>query len=461
MQIRPEPLTIDPANPFANDALDRRELVDFMDNLVTKVKGPMVLAIDSPWGTGKTTLVNMFKAHLEAKGFKCIYFNAWASDYATDPLVAMVAKIDLKVEKENEAAQKHLKRLKRITTLVAKRGAIAAVKAATFGALELDKEFEAALAQGTGDATSDLVDLMLKESDCLAKFREELQATVESLKEENDSKNLVFFIDELDRCRPNFAIELLERVKHLFDVPNVIFVLSIDKQQLEVSTSAIYGSGIDAREYLRRFIDLELRVPQASSKAFTRHLLARFDLDKVFSTRIGELQSDSSTFVDIFSLIASATKMSLRTQEHCVSRLALVLDQTPTNHYLFPVLVGTLVATRALNPKLFSDIRSASASTAELMDWLRSLDSSEMLKNSRLACAIESYMNVADPNDHRRSTRMKELEEKCNNTELDGNARTYARDVLAFSLRLSSSFSGAPQLAYVMRKIDFADGVVR
>lgn len=67
----------------------------------------------------------------------------------------------------------------------------------------------------------------------------------------------MFFIDELDRCRPTFAIELLERIKHLFDIQNIVFVLSIDKEQLEASTAAAYGSAINAPEYLRRFIDLE------------------------------------------------------------------------------------------------------------------------------------------------------------------------------------------------------------
>ena len=52
---------------------------------------------------------------------------------------------------------------------------------------------------------------------------------------------LLIFIDELDRCRPTFAIETLEVVKHFFNVPNVVFVFSLDMNQLQKSIKTIYG----------------------------------------------------------------------------------------------------------------------------------------------------------------------------------------------------------------------------
>jgi hypothetical protein len=124
-----------------------------------------------------------------------------------------------------------------------------------------------------------------RESELLEKFRAELTAAVAQLPVAGKEPKLVVFIDELDRCRPNFAIELLERIKHLFDIPNIIFVLSIDKQQLEASTAAVYGAAINAAEYLRRFIDLEYGIPAANSKRYTENLIKRFDLDPVFAER--------------------------------------------------------------------------------------------------------------------------------------------------------------------------------
>ncbi len=456
MKFRNDSLVIDSQNPFAQDALDRKPIVEFVETVIAKAEGPMVLALDSPWGTGKTTFVKMLQSQLESKKFRCIYFNAWSVDYATDPLAALVSKINLLATDETTDAAKRMKKIKSIATLVGKRGLIAGVKASTFGVLDLEKEFEAVLAQGSADITSDLFDLVTKEGECLAKFREELEAVVNDLRKVDQSENLVFFIDELDRCRPNFAIELLERIKHLFDVPNIIFVLSIDKSQLEVSTSAIYGAGINAREYLRRFIDLEFQMPQISGKSFVNHLLRRFGLDKVFSKREGESRSDMSTFIDVFCFLAKTTGMSLRTQEQCISRLMLVLDQTPSNYYLYPILAATLIVTRTMNTDLYAQIRSGSASTEELMAWIRSTDSTIDI-NDRIVISIEAYMNAADSNEKRYAARIIRLDAEATNSELGSERNFYSKDVLRFTKSLTSSYNSAPNLIYLLNKIDLAE----
>lgn len=458
MKLRPKNPDIDPADPFANDALNRRPIVEFLDALISKAEGPMVLALDSPWGTGKSTLVRMLQAQLQAKKCRTAFFNAWSVDYASDPLVALVSKIDLIQRDASEASRRRLSKLKRIATLVGKRGLIAAVKASTLGALDLDKEIEAALSQGVGDASSELFDLAMKEGECLAKFRQELEAVITETQQNQEQRNLVFFIDELDRCRPTFAIELLERIKHLFDVPNIIFVLSIDKHQLETSVSSIYGAGINSREYLRRFIDLEFQVPLASGKPFVMNLLRKFGLDELFASQQETRRGDLSTFVDVFCELAHTKELSLRTQEHCISRLAVVLDQTPPGYHLYPVLAATLIVTRAINQRLFSQIRSGTASSEELMQWLRE-SRTKFKPGDRVGISIESYMNAADPNETRRALRLQRLEVSANDALIEPEDRNHASAVLTFTSQLMNSFNGAPNLNYLTNKIDLADRV--
>lgn len=94
MNYRLPDLEIPADNPFENDVLDRRPLVEFLAGLIGRLSGPFVLALDSPWGTGKTTLVRMLKATLKQEHFQCVYFNAWQVDYVTDPLVALVSALD-------------------------------------------------------------------------------------------------------------------------------------------------------------------------------------------------------------------------------------------------------------------------------------------------------------------------------------------------------------------------------
>jgi predicted KAP-like P-loop ATPase len=79
--------------------------------------------------------------------------------------------------------------------------------------------------------------------------------------------SLIIFIDELDRCRPLYAIECLERIKHIFGIKRLIFVLSIDKKNLAKSIQSQYGN-IDTNNYLRRFIDLEFDLKNPSIDKF-------------------------------------------------------------------------------------------------------------------------------------------------------------------------------------------------
>ena len=102
---------------------------------------------------------------------------------------------------------------------------------------------------------------------------------------------MIFIIDELDRCRPTFAIELLERVKHIFDVPNMVFVFGINRDEL---CSSLKSNGaIDTDVYLRRFFDMEFTLPEVDSEVFGRHLVQRFGLGEFF----GELSKNASNSV--------------------------------------------------------------------------------------------------------------------------------------------------------------------
>lgn len=77
-----------------------------------------------------------------------------------------------------------------------------------------------------------------------------------------EAQKLVIFIDELDRCRPTFAIETLERIKHYFDDERIIFVVSVNKEQLIHTISKFYGASFDATAYLNKFFDMNIYLPE-------------------------------------------------------------------------------------------------------------------------------------------------------------------------------------------------------
>jgi hypothetical protein len=202
MAYRVPSIEIPTDNPYKNDILKREKVVDFLGGLIERAGGPFVLALDSPYGTGKSTLVEMLRVVLGNRDFQCIYFNAWQFDYITDPLVAMVSALDkvTRGSEEKYAGMKaHMSTLRKVTTSVAKRSVVAAAKAATMGLLDLDEAIEGVAADLAGESMLDLVEAFQRESEQLSKFKDELQAVVNELPATGKKETLVFFVDELDR----------------------------------------------------------------------------------------------------------------------------------------------------------------------------------------------------------------------------------------------------------------------
>jgi len=309
MKFRIAEIDVPASEPFKFDALEREPVVKFLHDLIKQIEGPFVLALDSPWGTGKTTVVRMLRCSLLNDGFECVYFNAWKDDYVTDPLIPMVSAIDELKPVDgaiNKGFRGSMAVLKKVAGPIAKRALKVAIKVGTHGVLDVDEATELATADAASDATGDLIDAFQKDKASLQQFRDELEKAVSRLSDKDPSRPLIFFIDELDRCRPSYAIELLESVKHLFDVPNIVFVLSIDKKQLEAITAAVYGERIDAPEYLRRFIDLEYVLPKLHTKKYIRELIKRFEFVSFFDDRKKNttLAYEHEGFVEAFTLLA-------------------------------------------------------------------------------------------------------------------------------------------------------------
>jgi hypothetical protein len=164
---------------------------------------------------------------------------------------------------------------------------------------------------------------------------------------------LVFLIDELDRCRPDFSILLLERVKHIFSVEGIVFILAMDRTQLEQSAKSLYGTEMKEDGYLRRFIDFRCQLPEPSTEDFCKALHQKFHIDEVFRPRNNESED---SFLKTFVRFAEAYEFSLRTIEQCYTEINMIFRTTPANRYLNSRLVAFLVAMKSYDPKSFSSL---------------------------------------------------------------------------------------------------------
>ena len=313
-----QPIEIDADNPFKNDALGREENIENLTQFITSFEQSIVLCIDGGWGQGKTTFIKMWQQYLKNLHIPTIYFNAWESDYTDDALIALIGEISLSIEKlkvqDKTKAEKIIapiyKYAAKFAKAVAPSAANLSIKAISGGLTNADELSKTLSALGES-----LVKEQIKKYEesrkTLSKFKEELSKLAQCYTGGDKQKPLVIFIDELDRCRPDFAIEVLEKAKHLFNVDNIIFVLATDKTQLGHSIRAVYGQGLDVNGYLRRFIDFDYLLPLSLDPSYIIHLMNKFSLENYFKKEGFYCLPTRDFLVDI----VHKYKLSLREQE--------------------------------------------------------------------------------------------------------------------------------------------------
>ena len=286
------------------DLWDRKRLGVQLTSYVDRLNCGAVLALDARWGEGKTWFVRHWKKHLEAD-HNVIYLDAFANDYLDDPFLTIAAEIseafktaknidESEVESFNEKTASVLISLAAILPVIATKAALHWVGLG--GAGEAIQEVYND-GKDVYDSVSDEITGKLKEhiekkienhhleKQTIVDFKNELKELASKLE-----KPLVFIIDELDRCRPDFAIRLIERIKHFFDIPKIVFVLVMNKPQLLQSIKNFYGYDSDMNgDYLEKFVDFTIHLLK-SSEDFDFKEIIKFQL-----FRIGELNSLDDT----------------------------------------------------------------------------------------------------------------------------------------------------------------------
>ncbi|WLT02834.1 KAP family P-loop NTPase fold protein [Snodgrassella alvi] len=347
-----QPIEIDADNPFKNDVLGREENITVLTQFITSFEQSIVLCIDGGWGQGKTTFIKMWQQYLKNQHIPTIYFNAWESDYTDDALIALIGEISLAIDNLSGEAESKAKGLlsiikdkirylikdgssKEWLTIVSaigsfiSKGHIKADKIAEFAT-----NLNAALAK-------DQIEKYEKSKQVLLEFKQALSRLAECYSSNEEKKPLVIFIDELDRCRPDFAIEVLEKAKHLFNVDNIIFVLATDKTQLGHSIRAVYGQGLDVNGYLRRFIDFDYLLP-LSNQPYIIYLINKFSLEKYFLKTEKHL-GDPKFFLQI---IVEKYNLSLREQDAFCNIFNIVVRSNATiylNEWFFFIFIFLII----------------------------------------------------------------------------------------------------------------------
>ncbi len=364
---------------WADDALDRLKVAESLTNLVRDQTNPFVISLNGHWGTGKTFFLKRWQKQLERDGFQAIYFNAWKDDFCDDPLVAIIGQLSDHLSK-NKGFEEKGQQIRKF----------------------IEQNFRSLLKKHAGVILPESGDKILKE---YADQRTNKHELIKGLKQLSDgvwekSKHpLIFIIDELDRCRPTFAVELLERVKHVFDVPGMVFVFGINRDELCSSIRSIYGD-IDSDVYLRRFFDMEFLLPEASSETFCKHLIERYRLEEFFSALSvcaeNSIHSENfSEFSNFFSRFCGLIGLSLRDIDYCLRTMVFVGKNLRERYRMYPYLLSALIPLQLKNQTLYRRSVQGERIGAEVMtcieQWIRDEELSEQLEHDLNWMEISLY----------------------------------------------------------------------
>lgn len=456
-------LLIDPKNPFKEDCLHRQDIAENLTQLVRTITQPFVLSINAPWGMGKTTFIKMWQAKLQNEGHPCIYFNAWETDFSADPLISFIGEIESHIETnvllpDNKSElKKQFNKLKKIGADVLKKATPLVLRLGTAGAINNIDEVKALLSFDPS-AGKTVADFMAKLSEekiknykgekrAIKNFKENLQKLASIISTDSRLKPpLLFFIDELDRCRPSYAIELLEKIKHMFNVDGIVFILALDRQQLAHSVKSLYGAGMDAEGYLRRFIDLDFQLPIPSPEDYCLYLSQKFNFDEIFGRR-HDGQDEKKSILIIFSRLSEAFRLTLRVQEQCFTQLNIILRTTARDHHLYPYFFPFLIALKASDSFLYQRFVDQEITPKQVMEYLQKSKAGKDLLQEPYGAAIEAYLISSF------DTSQEEVEQKMERYRNSQNKREQTVLRVLDDIRLN----GIGALEYLIKKIQMSE----
>lgn len=357
IRIQPAEIEVPEEDPFEYDLLERKDAVEVLTHLVGSLDGPCVLSVDAAWGAGKTTFLRIWQQYLRNQGFPVIEFNAWENDFSEDPLVALSTELTegLNEYKEDPLPDK-IKNTKQAAKEVLRRAVPGVIRLATAGVLDVNPLWEKEAGQVLASYAEERMTGYKHVQDSIKDFKMSLQDMAETLSQASENRPLVVMIDELDRCRPSYAVELLEIAKHLFAVNDIVFVLAINRAQLAHSIRAVYGSEFDAEGYLRRFFDVDFRLPAPERSQFIDAQLDAIQFNDHFErTSDRNVQSDreEEAVRNLLKVFFGAHDISLRQIAQAIHRLGLVYASLQSNRRSFAITAAVLLIVRTIDLNLY------------------------------------------------------------------------------------------------------------
>lgn len=221
-----------------------RKREDYKENS----KNGLVILLNGAWGSGKSTFLNELEEKIiESENMNLfLNYNAYEYDFYETPYIPFFASMENKLK-----LGKELDKLVKLTSNFGK-GILVSLYAMINGFYK--KKFDVDLNDIKDNIMGIENESYKKDFDEFVSCKKKIETKLKKCCSEEPQ---IFIVDELDRCKPSFAIDTLEIIKHFFDVENCIFIIAVDKLQLEESAKTIFGQEMDSEKYFSKFFDYQ------------------------------------------------------------------------------------------------------------------------------------------------------------------------------------------------------------
>ena len=320
----------------SRDEFSRRPIAEKIIKLLDSDIDVSPLIIDGKWGTGKTEFCFKLKNLIEddeSNSYKVGYVNAFQADHANEPLLTLIAEVASFYDEKDEDRQNFIKNAIPYLRLISGIGLKAGLGFA-FGRYASD--IPDALTDGFDEIKDGSKSLIDQSLESMIKDQVEAENNLSTLRDAlsdiASTNPIILLIDELDRCRPDFAVMMLETIKHVFDVKNVQILLVTNAEQLKATIKHSYGSETNSHDYLYKFFKYQINLPTSTKDTGGRsvennvtYFRAAVHASKVIPQefKVNEFIYEIPTFLDV-------GKLSLRNIEQivrCIETLVVFEDK--------------------------------------------------------------------------------------------------------------------------------------
>lgn len=219
-------------DPFLDCFESTKDFAKALKNDIDTMETPHSLLLSADYGMGKTFFSTRFTQYLRNNGYDIIYFSAWENDYLQDPFIAFSKEI-INYIYNKFRTEKYKSNVEKVISSTEKL-----MKSITFST-----------GVGIDVSVEKLINTFKTEKDPIIEFRKQLAFFINKI----PKKKLIIIVDELDRCRPDYAMKTLECIKHFFDIEGLFIIVPTNKVALNDCIKSLYGIDNENRHYIENY----------------------------------------------------------------------------------------------------------------------------------------------------------------------------------------------------------------